>query len=81
MLSKEKMLRINELARLAKAGELSEEQQAEQQQLRQEYIATFREHFDTQLHQIKVVNPDGEDITPEKLKQSKERKTKINNTN
>ncbi|MBY6267980.1 DUF896 domain-containing protein, partial [Parageobacillus thermoglucosidasius] len=43
MLSKQKMARINELARKAKSSGLTEEETLEQQQLRREYIQAFRE--------------------------------------
>ena len=39
---KEKIERINELARLAKERELTEEEKAEREALRAEYIAEFR---------------------------------------
>ena len=42
MLSKEKMARINELARKAKATGLTETEAKEQSKLRSEYLATFR---------------------------------------
>lgn len=71
MLSKEKIDRINELSRKAKAGTLSLKEAKEQQQLRQEYISTFRSSFKNQLHSIKVVDEEGEDVTPDKLKLSK----------
>ena len=41
-MEKSKIERINELARLAKERELTEEEKAEQQALRQEYLAEFR---------------------------------------
>ncbi|MCT8139907.1 DUF896 domain-containing protein [Anaerobacillus sp. CMMVII] len=72
MLSSEKIKRINELAKKAKQTSLTNEESKEQQQLRQEYIQTFRSSFDNQLHSIKVVDEKGEDVTPEKLKASKE---------
>ena len=42
MMEKIKVDRINELARLAKERELTEEEKAEQAALRAEYIAEFR---------------------------------------
>jgi len=59
MLPKEKMDRINELARKSKVTELSADEKEEQQQLRQEYIEKFREVFRGQLEQIKFVDEDG----------------------
>ncbi|MDR1778235.1 MAG: DUF896 domain-containing protein [Clostridiales Family XIII bacterium] len=56
MLEKAKMARINELARKSKAGALSEEEKAEQQQLRGEYIERFREVFRGHLENIEIVD-------------------------
>ena len=42
MLSKQKMARINELAKKAKSIGLTKEETLEQQQLRREYIQVFR---------------------------------------
>ena len=41
-MEKSKIDRINELARLAKERELTDEEKAEQQALRQEYLTEFR---------------------------------------
>ena len=41
-MEKSKVDRINELARLVKERELTDEEKAEQQALRQEYLAEFR---------------------------------------
>ncbi len=76
MLSKEKMNRINELSKKSKVEKLTNEELKEQQQLRQEYIETFRSSFKNQLHSIKVVDDKGEDVTPEKLKASKEKENR-----
>lgn len=65
MLEKEKIDRINQLARKAKAEELTEEEKAEQQQLRKEYIEKFREHFRSHLDRVKFV----EDMSEEELAQ------------
>ena len=63
MLTKEKMDRINELARKKKAEELTPEETQEQEVLRKEYIAAFRASFRGQLEQIKYV----EDMSEEEL--------------
>jgi uncharacterized protein YnzC (UPF0291/DUF896 family) len=70
MLSKEKIDRINELAKRAKQEGLTSKEKEEQSMLRQEYLKTFRSSFSNQLHSIKVVDPDGKDVTPTKLKES-----------
>jgi len=74
MLSKEKIARINELSAKAKAGELTGEEQAEREVLRQEYLTAFRGNFEHHLHNVKVVDPHGNDVTPQKLKDSKNRR-------
>ncbi|WP_078391413.1 DUF896 domain-containing protein [Shouchella patagoniensis] len=76
MLPKEKLERINELSRLSKTDGLSQEQQNEQKALRKEYLATFRKAFTNQLHSVKVVDDEGSDVTPQKLKDSKAQKRK-----
>ncbi|MBQ9413611.1 MAG: DUF896 domain-containing protein [Clostridia bacterium] len=54
-----KIDRINELARKAKAGELTDEEKAEQAALRAEYIAAYRESLRAQLDHTVIVTPDG----------------------
>ena len=58
-MKQEKIDRINELARLAKQRELTEEEQAERAQLRQEYVAAFRGNLEAQLKSITIQYPDG----------------------
>ena len=60
--------RINVLKRKKKAEGLTEQEAAEQQALRKEYIKQFRAGFEQQLTSIKVVDEEGNDITPEKIK-------------
>lgn len=48
--------RINELARLKKERELTEEELAEREILRKEYIAEFRKNFRAQLESIEIVD-------------------------
>lgn len=60
--------RINELANKAKTEELNDAEKTEQAELRAEYIKNFRAGFKSQLMNVKVVDIDGNDVTPEKLK-------------
>jgi len=63
MLTKEKMDRINELARKKKAEGLTPEETKEQEILRKEYIVAFRAQIRGQLDNIRYV----EDMTEEEL--------------
>jgi uncharacterized protein YnzC (UPF0291/DUF896 family) len=56
MLTKEKIDRINELARKSKTDCLSPEEKEEQAALRKEYLAKFREHFKGQLESIRFAD-------------------------
>ncbi|TMW73305.1 DUF896 domain-containing protein [Alteribacter natronophilus] len=73
MLSKDKIARINELARKAKGEGLSLKESKEQKDLRQEYLKSVRSSFKNQLHSVKVVDEKGNDVTPDKLKESKQK--------
>ena len=64
----EKIARINELAKKAKAEGLTEAEQAEQKARRAEYIAGFRASLKSQLDNTVVLNPDG---TSYRLRQTK----------
>ncbi|MGO5029817.1 DUF896 domain-containing protein [Candidatus Agathobaculum pullicola] len=64
----EKIARINALAKKAKAEGLTEEEKAEQQALRAEYVASFRQSLKAQLDNTVVLNPDG---TSYKLRQKR----------
>ena len=54
-----KIDRINELARLAKERALTEEELAERDALRREYIAAWRESTIAVLENTYVLGPDG----------------------
>ncbi|QUM66008.1 DUF896 domain-containing protein [Staphylococcus delphini] len=69
MLSKEKLNRINALANKKKSEGLTEAEAKEQSQLRSEYLEVFRSSFKSQIENTKVIDPDGNDVTPEKLKE------------
>ena len=70
-MEKEKIARINELAKKSKAEGLTPEEAAEQKALRDEYIAEFRAQFRTTLENTVVQYPDGSRQTLEEIKNSK----------
>lgn len=70
-ISDEMIKEINELAHKSKTVGLSEEEKQRQHKLRQEYLRIFRSGFDQQLKSIKVVDANGRDVTPKKLKKAK----------
>ena len=60
MITQEKIDRINELAHKSKTPEgLTEEEKAEQQVLRREYIDAFKANLRYQLDNIEFVDEDG----------------------
>lgn len=63
MLSKDKIDRINHLARKSKGEGLTDDEKNEQDSLRKEYIEKFREHFKGHLNRVKFI----EDLTEEEL--------------
>ena len=64
-MEKQKIDRINELARKSKQTELTPDEKAEQQALRAEYIAEFRRSLGMTLDNTVIQRPDG---SREKLK-------------
>ena len=64
-----KINRINELAKKKKAGTLTSEEKVEQARLREEYIEGYRRAIRHHIEGIKLVDEDGNDVTPEKLRQ------------
>ena len=58
-MEKEKIARINELARRQKETGLTEDEAAEQKLLRQEYITEYREALRAQLENTYIILPDG----------------------
>lgn len=65
MIGKEKLDRINELAKKKKEEGLTPEETKEQELLRKEYIQAFRASFRNHLDRIKFV----EDMSEEELKE------------
>ena len=74
MLSKEKLNRINELARKKKSQGLTPFGEKEQHLLRQEYLSAFRGGMKHHIEGMKVVDPLGNDVTPDKLKEIQKEK-------
>ena len=64
----EKIARINELAK-KKKQRLTPEEEVEQAKLREEYIEGYRRSVRHHIEGIKVVDEEGNDVTPEKLRQ------------
>ena len=68
MLSPEKISRINELAKKKKEEKLTPTEEKEQQLLRQEYLEAFRGGMRNHIEGLKIVDEEGNDVTPDKLK-------------
>lgn len=58
-MEQKKIDRINALARLAKERELTEEELAERQVLRREYIDSYKRSLEVQLQNTTILYPDG----------------------
>ena len=60
--------RINELAQIANSRDLTAEETAERDQLRREYLAAIRGQVDGHLLSTRIVDSEGVDVTPQKLR-------------
>ena len=69
MLPKSKINRINELSKKAKEGSLTTEEATEQSLLRAEYLEAFRASMRKTIEGVTIIDPEGNDVTPEKVKQ------------
>lgn len=58
-MEKEKVERINELARKSRTTGLTAEEKEEQQQLRTQYLREFRANMEHTLRCVQVEQPDG----------------------
>ncbi len=70
MIDQKLLNRINELAH---KKDLTPEEKQEQKELRQEYLKQFKEGFKQQLESLKVVDVLGNDVTPQKIKEKREK--------
>ncbi|HEY8436342.1 MAG TPA: DUF896 domain-containing protein, partial [Haloplasmataceae bacterium] len=71
--------RINELANKAKREGLTSAEKEEQKKLREEYLHQFRAQFRKELLNVRVIDAEGNDVTPKKLKEAQQRE-RINST-
>lgn len=71
MLPKNQLSRINELSKKSKSVGLTEVEKEEQQALREQYLKTFRSSMKNTLKGVTIVDPNGNDVTPKKLKEDK----------
>ncbi|WP_164219601.1 DUF896 domain-containing protein [Virgibacillus sp. YIM 98842] len=76
MLSKDEIERINYLARKAKETGLTEKEKKEQKELREAYLKNVRSSFKNQFKTMKVVDPKGNDVTPQKVKDMQKKSKK-----
>lgn len=74
MMSKDKLNRINELANKAKTVGLTNSEKEEQVKLRKQYLQNIRSSFANQIETMTVIDPEGNDVTPEKVKEIKRKK-------
>ncbi|WP_062197972.1 DUF896 domain-containing protein [Massilibacterium senegalense] len=68
MVSDDQIKRINELARKQKAEGLSKEEKEEQTELRNLYIQGVRNSLKNSLSTVKIIDPNGNDVTPQPIK-------------
>ena len=69
-----KIDRINELARKKKTEGLTGAEKLEQERLREEYIEGYRRSIRHHIEGLKIVDEEGNDITPAKLKEIQRQK-------
>lgn len=70
-MEKQKLDRINELAKKKKTVGLSEAEQAEQKELYKEYIGEFRSSLRGQLDNMVIERPDGSKVDVKNLRKKK----------
>lgn len=77
MLSKEKIARINELSKKSREAGLTQEEAKEQTKLRSEYLQSFRSSMANTLENVTIIDPEGNDVTPQKVKGIRENKKRL----
>lgn len=66
--------RINELAAKQKAGTLTVVEAAEQIVLRKQYLGEFRAQAHSIITNVKVLDPNGTDVTPQQVIDAKNKR-------
>lgn len=74
MLPMHKIKRINELSKKSKSVGLTKEEATEQSLLRKEYLETFRTSMRNTVEGLTIIDPKGNDVTPEKIKKLRNKK-------
>jgi uncharacterized protein YnzC (UPF0291/DUF896 family) len=74
MFPKNKLDRINELAKKKKEKGLTHEEAKEQTKLRGEYLKNFRSTMVNTIENVKIFDPKGNDVTPQKVKDIQNKK-------
>ncbi|AQY51009.1 hypothetical protein PWEIH_13135 [Listeria weihenstephanensis FSL R9-0317] len=77
MLEKSKIDRINELSHKKKAGTMTADEKIEQDTLREEYIKSFRNQVRDTIEHTTFIDPNGDDVTPDKIKRKREERKKL----
>lgn len=70
----ERIKRINFLANKAKNEGLTEDEKAEQKELRAAYLKDFREGFRQQIENLRIFDKEGNEVTSEKVKEVQRKK-------
>jgi len=73
MLEKEQLDRLNELAKKKRDQKINKDELEELTKLRKEFLTNFRNSFKKQIEQTKVIDPEGNDVTPDKIKEIQEK--------
>ena len=74
MLDDKKLKRLNHLAKLNREDNISKAELKELTGLREEYLSNFRSSFKNQIKNTKVIDPEGNDVTPDKVKALRNKK-------
>lgn len=74
MLDDKKLKRLNQLAKLKREDNISASELTELTGLREQYLSNFRNSFKNQIENTKVIDPDGKDVTPDKIKALRNKK-------
>lgn len=69
MLEKEQLDRLNELAKKKRDHKINKDELEELTKLRKEFLTNFRNSFKKQIEQTKVIDPEGNDVTPDKIRE------------